>query len=105
MPHFRRVDTSEADADFLLAFLSVAAGGDGVAVVDFFQRTAVGLAILSVKGVMTAAIVAAAFFVRPGGEGEHDDTAQNQDDNFVEGLFAAQEGCEQRREAALLLFV
>ena len=88
-----------------MAFLSVAAGGDGVAVVDFFQRTAVGLAILPVKGIMAAAVVAAAFFMWPGGEGEHDDTAQNQDDEFVEGLLTAQEGCEQRREAALLLFV
>ena len=60
---------------------------------------------MSVKGVMTAAFVAAPFFVRPSGEGEHDDTAQNQDDEFVEGLLTAQEGCEQRREAALLLFV
>ena len=105
LPHFRRVDTGKADADFLLAFLPVAAGGDGVAVVDFFQCTAVGLAILSVKDVMTAAVVAATFFMWPSGEGEHDDTAQNQNDEFVEGLLATQEGCEQRREAALLLFV
>ena len=88
LPHFRRVDTGKADADFLLAFLPVAAGGDGIAVVDFFQRTAVGLAVLPVKGIMAAAVVAAPFFVRPGGEGEHDDAAQNQDDDFVEGLFA-----------------